>query len=173
MTIDELLKLHEGEWRVLARNCNYAVSRDGRVARITPARGARVGRILRSHKNIGGYPTVVLYCNNLDRPTMVHILVAEEYLGPRPDGYQINHIDGDKSNNCADNLEYVTRSENQKHAYANGLNHTKKAPRRLSDSDRCSIAESHATADGLACRFGVSRSYVYALKKRKVAGNDH
>ena len=45
-------------------------------------------------------------------PIYISVLVAYAYLGPRPNGYQVDHIDGDKLNDRLDNLEYVTQSEN-------------------------------------------------------------
>jgi len=51
----------------------------------------------------------------------IHRLVMSTFVGPRPEGYQINHKDGIKTNNRVDNLEYVTPSENRLHSYAIGL----------------------------------------------------
>lgn len=45
--------------------------------------------------------------------TYVHKLVAEMFIGPRPQGYVIDHIDGNYLNNRVDNLRYCTRKENQ------------------------------------------------------------
>ena len=39
-------------------------------------------------------------------------MVAEYFIGPRPEGYVIDHIDGNYLNNKADNLRYVTQKEN-------------------------------------------------------------
>jgi hypothetical protein len=50
----------------------------------------------------------------LQRIAVAH-LVAHHFIGPRPDGLVINHIDGNKLNNIMSNLEYVTRSENTRH----------------------------------------------------------
>lgn len=43
---------------------------------------------------------------------LFHILVAEQFIGIRPDGLVIDHIDRDKLNNRVDNLRYVTHTEN-------------------------------------------------------------
>lgn len=68
-----------------------------------------------------GYVSVMLQINGLIENWLVHRLVALSYI-PNPENKpQVNHIDGDKSNNNLSNLEWVTRSENEKHAHANKL----------------------------------------------------
>lgn len=52
----------------------------------------------------------------------VHLLVAAAFMGPTPNGLEVNHIDGVKANCATSNLEFVTHSANMKHAYALGLN---------------------------------------------------
>ena len=60
-------------------------------------------------------------------PSTVHRLVAEAFLGgPHPD-LDVNHIDGDKTNNCIENLEWCTREENVRHAVRIGI---RPGPRR-------------------------------------------
>lgn len=54
----------------------------------------------------------------------VHRLVAHLWLGKCPVGLEVNHKNGDKANNHASNLEYVTSKENKEHAVRLGLFHT-------------------------------------------------
>lgn len=47
-------------------------------------------------------------------------LVAHAFIGPRPEGHQVDHIDGDRFNDYFENLRYLTQSDNIKHSYAMG-----------------------------------------------------
>lgn len=72
-------------------------------------------------KNNAGY-----YIMNVEGKTRtVHSLVAEAFLGPRPYGYDIDHVNGTKTDNRAENLRYVTHQDNMKNFYEN---HTRKNP---------------------------------------------
>lgn len=78
-------------------------------------------RILSPGRNSDGYLSVVLYGNDGKVSAKVHKLVAGAFI-PNPMGRpQINHIDGVKAHNWVNNLEWVTASENLKHAYRIGL----------------------------------------------------
>lgn len=121
------------EWRPVTGFVGlYEVSNLGRVrsrdrVRIYqlaqgPTTITRRGKILtQSWGARSPYPKVYL----TDGPTRVcvnvHRMVAEAFLGPCPDGYWVNHIDGRKTNPKVENLEYCTPSENQRHAHAMGL----------------------------------------------------
>ena len=50
------------------------------------------------------------------RRVKVHVLMMATFVGPRPEGLVINHIDGDKLNNRLDNLEYCTQLANERHS---------------------------------------------------------
>ena len=77
-----------------------------------------------------GYMQVGLSIDGKTATRYVHGLVAEAFLGLRPTGYDVNHIDGDKANNAVLNLEYCTRSENHRHAFRIGIRrHTFNPPR--------------------------------------------
>ncbi len=75
-----------------------------------------------------GYSRVRLKHADGGKPHLVHRLIALKFI-PNPDNLpQVNHKDGNKSNNRADNLEWVTNKRNCEHAVANGLYHvTRKA----------------------------------------------
>jgi hypothetical protein len=68
-----------------------------------------------------GYLKLTLSKDNIQKTIPIHILVAKTFI-PNPENKpEVNHIDGNKSNNCVNNLEWCTRSENELHAYRNGL----------------------------------------------------
>lgn len=76
--------------------------------------------ISKGHKNKKGY-LVFDFRRRGGCTELVHRLVAEAFI-PNPNNYtQINHKDGDKTNNCVENLEWCNNSMNQKHAFENGL----------------------------------------------------
>ena len=60
---------------------------------------------------------VCLCKNNVKKSWAVHRLVAEAFLKRGKDKTEVNHKNGIRSDNKAENLEWVTRSENEKHAY--------------------------------------------------------
>lgn len=101
-------------WKPVAGWPAYEVSDQGRVRRAD-------GRPRRTPIGSNGYATVQLWAAGRPRNFLVHTLVAQAFLGPAPAGHEVNHIDGDKTNPAAANLEYVTRSQNMLHAVATGL----------------------------------------------------
>lgn len=68
-----------------------------------------------------GYYKVALCTNRKLKSFYVHKLVAITFIGPKIDGKEINHIDGNKINNSVLNLEWCSRSENVQHAFDTGL----------------------------------------------------
>ena len=90
----------------------YTVYSDGRIK----SNGKRKV-FLKGYDCGKGYDTVKLNGKNYYR----HKVVAECFIGDKPKGYCINHIDGNKLNNDYRNLEYVTFQENYKHALDNNL----------------------------------------------------
>lgn len=79
------------------------------------------GRYLIPHESGRGYPAVTLSKNRHLKTTYIHSLVAEAFLPQHDPNLVINHIDGNKWNNTVSNLEWITYSQNNQHAYDNGL----------------------------------------------------
>lgn len=110
----------------------YDVSNDGRVrskSRSVTNKNGRNRRIrqrtLKPRDNGSGYKFVTLCKNGKNTRFYVHRLVAEAFIA-NPNNYtQVNHKDGNPSNNHVDNLEWVSPSQNAKHAYDTGLNKNK------------------------------------------------
>lgn len=116
------IELLPGEiFKVYPKNSNYSISNKGRVY------SNKYKRLIKLTLNRGGY----LWCNISSPETYgvanrVHRLVAFTFLGENPkDRPDVNHIDGNKQNNCVENLEWSNKSLNGFHAYKNGLNHTR------------------------------------------------
>lgn len=94
---------------------NYSVSKNGEV------RNDTTGKTKTPYKGTTGYYNVDLY-NDGERTKMrVHRLVGEAFVDNPDSKPQINHKDGNKLNNNAANLEWVTASENMRHAFDCGL----------------------------------------------------
>lgn len=83
-------------------------------------RNSKTGRILKPLLT-NGYHHVVLCDANGHHRKSVHHLVANGFIANEHKCSMINHIDGNKTNNRVDNLEWCTQSENMKHAYRIGL----------------------------------------------------
>ena len=93
----------------------YQVSNLGRIKSI------KRNIFLKAHTNSKGYLVVSLSKNNSLSTYRIHRLVAETFIPNLENKPQVNHINGIKSDNRIDNLEWCTNSENQKHAFKNGL----------------------------------------------------
>lgn len=71
--------------------------------------------------NHSGYKTTQLCVDGKQTHKYIHRLVAEVFLSGQSGLKEVNHKDGNKLNNSVENLEWVTRSENLKHAFKMGL----------------------------------------------------
>lgn len=103
------------EWKPVSDSPGYSVSDQGDV------RNDASGYMLKPQRIRSGYLHVTLCDANGHHQKSVHRLVAKEFVSNPSDYTYVNHIDGDKSNNRAANLEWCTQSGNMKHAYRTGL----------------------------------------------------
>lgn len=127
-------------------------------------------RILRQRTDKNGYKRVNLWKKGSDKSHLVHRLVAKSFIKPVKNKEYINHIDGNPSNNYAENLEWCDHSENLIHAYENRLN---KAPDPiiLYNTNNKQINYFYSKAE--ASRFlGRSHGYVSGLLKEGVVEVD-
>ena len=118
------------EWRDVAgyEGC-YEVSNLGRVRSVDRSFVTKTGKVVpiagvekHPHVNPNGYMEVNLHRGSKHKLARVHRLVAEAFI-PNPECKpEVNHIDGNKLNNSAVNLEYCTNDENNEHAMRAGLN---------------------------------------------------
>jgi hypothetical protein len=134
------------EWRNIPDFEGYQVSSLGKIRGIDRLKRGRSGlRLTRGQEmkqilNKKGYPEVRLRKNGT-HTRLVHKLVSSAFLVKSEGCTQINHINGIKTDNSVINLEWVTQSENQKHAYKLGLQ-----PSRAGESNnRATITDKDVT----------------------------
>lgn len=142
----------------------YQISSYGRVKNI------KTNKILTGDINNIGYKRVILYVPIKQR-FFIHRLVAEHFCSGYQDGLVVNHIDGNKQNNQATNLEWVTRSQNDLHAYQLGLRKICGAPiqqinkknRKVYMYDRQGkLIRIFTNVDEIAKQYQKSRTYIQA-----------
>lgn len=144
---------------------DYIVTKDGEIF------SKRKNRLLKPQPNGKGYLRISIG----GKLYFVHRLVAEQYVSNPENKPQVNHKDGNKLNNAADNLEWVTNLENRKHAVKNGLHLC---------GDKCSWSKlsrekvlfilSHPEIPNqeLASVFGVTISTIKAVRNNKSWKNE-
>lgn len=104
-------------WKQIGKT-DYEASSTGKV------RFSITKRELSQCNSATGYMQTRFTRDGKAKSCLVHRVVAEAFLGPCPEGKEVNHKDGDRKNNKIDNLEYLTRSENMLHAVKLGLTKT-------------------------------------------------
>lgn len=102
-------------WKIIEEYPNYEISNKGRVLSHYGGRET----LMKIRLDRYGYWSVCLTNKLGQKYKTVHRLVARAFLGESD--LTVNHINGNKLNNCVENLEYMTRKENSKQAGLNGL----------------------------------------------------
>lgn len=140
----------------------YEISSDGHI------RNSKTKRVLREFLGADGY----LRTQFDGKTRLVHRVVASVFLENPSNLPEVNHIDGNKTNNSIENLEWCTRNDNLKHAYSCGLRTargTHNAHSKLSEDDVYYIRTHYIPRDiefgasGLAKRFGVASQTISAV----------
>lgn len=149
------------EWKPIAGyEGRYSVSSDGRI------RSEKTGKIMATGltKASGGYANVKLLDGSGQKTFTVHRLVADAFvINDEPDKkVEVDHVNGNRMDNRAENLNWVTRSENQRRAVRMGL---------LDDAAR---KQSELMSSGLASRISTDAHLrgVYDFQKKRVKRSD-
>lgn len=160
------------KWKAVEWSSDYEVSNLGNVrswrplgnSRNKPSQPSKISQWINN-----GYPTVTLSVKQKKKNISVHILVAEAFIGPRPDKNVICHKDDNKLNNYVNNLKYGTYSQNGKDAVKNGkLKSGEDSPvAKLSNADVdtirylvLSLGKTHKEVGDI---FGVARTTVSGI----------
>ena len=147
-------------WKTVEEFKEYEVSDMGQIRRKS------TGRILKPWVATGGY-LYIAFCENCKNHTKrLHRIVAKAFCENPNNKPQVNHIDGNKTNNAASNLEWCDMSENQIHAFENGLQ------TRIGKHDVKSVV---CLNDGITFQtirqasqyYGINRSAIYACCVRE------
>lgn len=131
----------------------YQVSNLGRVKRNRHIKSTSLDR--------GGYVTVSLCKKSNQKTLKMHRLVALSFIPNPLRKKTVNHIDGNKKNNCVDNLEWSTYSENHKHAYKLGLKKVTDAQRKSASETGKRTCEMNRKKKAVVC-FNEIERYIFA-----------
>jgi predicted XRE-type DNA-binding protein len=161
-------------WKKI-KNFNYKVSSDGKVKSILS------NKVLKPYSAGRGYLAVGLYKNKKCYKFYVHRLVAEAFL--RPKNKTVNHIDGVKTNNVLDNLEWCSYSENHSHAFKLGLKIPREINSELNINNKLTKVQakkiynlskqSNLTQREIADMFNIDRTVVGKIKNKKLWKSIH
>ena len=131
---------------------------------------SNLGRV----KSLERQDCVRLYKGGVGKKFSVHRLVAQHFLPDWNPGLEVNHIDGNRDNNRADNLEMCTHQRNMEHAIAGGLKRDygeKSVNAKLTNGQaeeiRVRYSSGQASQNSLAKQYGVSRQTVSAIIRYK------
>jgi hypothetical protein len=141
----EQLELDNEIWKEIPEELtlgkkNYWISNKGRFKN-------NKGKIINMKHNCN-YLTVSFRNKNKTNAQLLHRIVAQLFVSNPENKPFVNHINGIKDNNCADNLEWVTKSENTKHAYETGL--IKRTCRKINQYTKDGIFIAHFESIKLA-----------------------
>lgn len=159
-------------WRPVPDWKDYEVSTLGRVRSWKTRTSATPGAILRWLRGPQGYWQVNLHEDGVRATKQVHKLVALAFLGPRPEGMQIRHLDGNPQNPKLSNLAYGTCAENCADARVHGtyVHGESCGKSKLTEAQVLEIRSLRAS--GMVYReigqlYGVSITNVYDICRRK------
>jgi len=161
---------YEGAYEV--SSCGRVRSLDRIVKHSQGGTQFRRGRELKRGDDGNGYRAVNLSLNGKESNEKVHRLVLLAFGGEQPCGkIECHHMDSNRANNRIENLEWVTRSENARHAYDNGqCGHIKMSP-VLAGQLRRLYATGEYSQRQIAPLFGICQSAVSVIVRGEIWPN--
>ncbi len=97
---------------------NYIIQSDGKVITYNPYLKSMYGKVMKTYTHPkNGYQSIDLRIDKKHKRYLLHRLIAECFIPNPQNKPEVNHMDGDKTNNDISNLEWATHSENGKHSY--------------------------------------------------------
>ena len=149
----------------------YAVTNTGSVWSYPKnTNGNNKGKWLKQSVDKNGYTYFTLFKGKKSKKHKAHRLVAQAFIPNRDNKSQVNHIDGDKTNNFIENLEWCSPNENTKHAIQNNLIKLNKQA-KLTIDQASDICEAYGTGlfkqRELAECFNVCQTTISAVVRGK------
>ena len=140
---------------------DYSVYEDGTIV-------GKLGSVLKPTKTKAGYFVVNLYINKKKKRMYVHRIVALCYIDNPENKATVNHKDGDKSNNSVNNLEWLTQTDNTKHAWESGFNNKAfKLSKDQVNEIRFLYNNTKTSHRKLALKYSVTHSQIYCILNNK------
>jgi hypothetical protein len=128
------------------------------------------GRPLKARPHPHGYVRMSAVVGAKAKDFYVHRVVCETFHGPAEcEAMQVDHINGVRSDNRAENLRWVSKAENLAHRkHPHGMGHSNA---RITDAQVTAIRSADGTQSAIASRFGLSREHVRDIRNGKARKN--
>lgn len=153
-------------WKKIENYPDYFVNKKGEI------KSTKQNKVKILKQNISnGYLIVGISRNNKSEKKRVHRLVARAFVKNKLKKDFVNHIDGNKTNNNYDNLEWCTSKENTAHGIKIGVINLigeNNKMSKLKSKDVLFIKEAKISAIKLSNKFKVSWSLIYKIKRNEL-----